>query len=70
MPDVTFNCVMTRDNVEKYKEKFTNNIVVKYDVSEIEFLEFMCQSQLVVMPLDTEAPAGLIAFYQAAANKK
>lgn len=30
----------------------------------------MCQSQLVVTPLDTEAPAGLIAFYQAAANGK
>ena len=28
----------------------------------------MCQSSLVVMPLDTEAPAGLIAFFQAAAN--
>ena len=30
----------------------------------------MCQSQLVVMPLDTEAPAGLIAIYQTAANGK
>lgn len=45
-------------------------MVVKSDVPEKEFLEFMCQSQLVVMPLDTEAPAGLIAFYQATANGK
>ncbi len=70
MPDVTFNCVMTKDNVEKYNEKFTSNMIVKSDVSEMEFLELMCRSQLVVMPLDTEAPAGLISFYQAAANKK
>lgn len=45
-------------------------MVVKSDIPEQEFLEFMCQSQLIVMPLDTEAPAGLIAFYQAAANGK
>lgn len=45
-------------------------MVVKSDIPEQEFLEFMCQSQLVVTPLDTEAPAGLIAFYQAAANGK
>lgn len=37
-------------------------MVVKSDIPEREFLEFMCQSQLVVTPLDTEAPAGLIAF--------
>lgn len=70
MPDVTFNCVMTKDNLEQYKENFCENMVVKSDISEREFLAFMCQSQLVVMPLDTEAPAGLITFYQAAANGK
>lgn len=43
---------------------------VKTEIPEKEFLEFMCKSQLIVMPLDTEAPAGLIAFYQAAANGK
>lgn len=70
MPEVTFNCVMPRDKWEQYKDSFSNNVVVKSDIPEKEFLEFMCQSQLVVMPLDTEAPAGLIAFYQAAANGK
>lgn len=40
------------------------------DVPEKKFLEFMCESELVVMPLDTEALAGLIAFYQATANGK
>lgn len=70
MPEVTFNCVMPNDKWEQHKESFSDNMVVKSDISEKEFLEFMCQSQMVVMPLDTEAPAGLIAFYQATANGK
>lgn len=70
MPEVTFNCVMPNDKFEQYKEDFCDNMVVKSNISEMEFLEFMCQSQLIVMPLDTEAPAGLIVFYQAAANGK
>ena len=70
MPEVIFNCVMPKDRFEEYKENFGKNMVVKSDIPEREFLEFMCQSQLVVTPLDTEAPAGLIAFYQAAANGK
>lgn len=70
MPEVTFNCVMPKGKFEQYKEDFDKNMVVKSDIPEKEFLEFMCQSQLMVMPLDTEAPAGLIAFYQAAANGK
>lgn len=70
MPEVTFNCVMPKNKFDQYKEKFSKNMVVKSDISERKFLEFMCQSQLVVMPLDTEAPAGLIAFYQAVANGK
>ena len=70
MPEVTFNCVMPKDKYEEHKENFGKNMVVKSDIPEQEFLEFMCQSQLVVTPLDTEAPAGLIAFYQAAANGK
>lgn len=70
MPEITFNCVMPRAKYEQYKDGFGKNMVVKSDIPEQEFLKFMCQSQLVVMPLDTEAPAGLIAFYQAAANRK
>ncbi len=69
MPEVTFNCVMPKDKFEQHKENFGKNMVVKSDIPEMEFLEFMCQSQLVVTPLDTEVPAGgLIAFYQAAAK--
>ena len=62
MPEVTFNCVMPKDKYEEYKENFGKNMVVKSDIPEQEFLEFMCQSQLVVTPLDTEAPAGIDCF--------
>lgn len=70
MPEVTFNCVMPKDRFEQHKENFGKNMIVKTEIPAKEFLELMCQSQLVVTPLDTEAPAGLIAFYQAAANGK
>ena len=53
MPEITFNCVMPKDKYEEYKENFGKNMVVKSDIPEQEFLEFMCQSQLVVTPSDT-----------------
>ena len=52
------------------KERFGRNVNVKTEISEPEFLELMCQSSLVLMPLNTDAPAGLIAMFQAAANGK
>lgn len=70
IPEVTFNCVIPKEKFEKYKNDFGKNMIVKTNISEKEFLKFMCQSCLVAMPLDTEAPAGLIVFYQAAANGK
>lgn len=70
MPNVIFNCVMPQNRFEQYRENFNSNMMVRSDIPEKEFLEFMCRSQLVVMPLDTEAPAGLITFFQAAANGK
>ncbi|MBQ7775720.1 MAG: glycosyltransferase family 1 protein [Lachnospiraceae bacterium] len=68
MPEVTFNCILSKDEYEIQKQHFGNNVNAKYDVQEEEFLNFMCQSDMVVMPLNTEAPAGLIVLFQAAAN--
>ena len=70
LPDVIFNCVMPKDKFEQYKNSFPPNMNIKTDITEKEYLEIMCQSEIVVMPLDTEAPAGLIALFQAAANNK
>lgn len=70
MPDIQFNIVVPKTIFEEYKDIFGDNVNVKTEIPEPEFLKFMCQSSLVVMPLDTEAPAGLIAIFQAAANGK
>lgn len=70
MLDIQFNVVLPQDVYEQYKNLFGENVNVKSEIPEQEFLMFMCQSSLVLMPLDTEAPAGLIAMFQAAANGK
>lgn len=70
MPDIQFHIVMPKDQFDKYKGTFDKNVTVKTEIPEQEFLWFMCQSSLVIMPLDTEAPAGLTAMFQAAANGK
>lgn len=70
LPEITFNCVMPREKFDQYKDIFSKNIQAKVDIPEKDYLELMCQSQLVVMPLETEAPAGLIGAFQAAANGK
>lgn len=70
MPDIQFNIVVPKDKYEQHKNMFVENVNVKTEIPEQEFLRLMCQSSLVIMPLDTEAPAGLIAMFQAAANGK
>lgn len=68
MPEVQFNLVMSKNEFEKHK--FGKNVNAHYDISQNEFLKLLIESKLVIMPLDTEAPAGLIALFQAAANGK
>lgn len=70
MPNIQFNCVMSECDYNKFKNIFTNNVYAKKEISEQEFLELMNESNIVIMPLNTQAPAGLIALFQAAANNK
>lgn len=70
MPDIQFNVVMPLSVFEKYKNTFGDNVNVKTEIPGSEFLKLMCQSSLVLMPLNTEAPAGLIVIFQAVANCK
>ena len=70
LPDVTFQCIMPRALKEQFVDSIGDNISVKTDVPEDEFMRVLCESQLIVMPLDTEAPAGLTVYFQAAANNK
>ena len=70
MPDVRFNIVVPKKQMDQYKNKVGKNIYIKIEISEPDFLNLMCSSEIVLMPLNTEAPAGLIAMFQAAANGK
>lgn len=70
LPNVTFNCVMPSALKERFSEMLGHNVYVKTDIPEYEFMELLCKSQLVAIPLDTEAPAGLTVYFQAAANNK
>lgn len=70
MSDIKFNIVVSKEQFQQYEEKLGKNVNVKTEISELKFLELMCQSSFVLMPLDTEAPAGLIVMFQAGANRK
>ena len=70
LPDVTFNCVMPNALKEQFLDVIGYNTYTRTDIPESAFMELLCQSQLIVMPLDTEAPAGLTVYFQAAANNK
>ena len=70
MPDIQFNIVAPTAVFEEYKNFSVDNLNVKTEIPEPDFLRLMCQSAIVLMPLNTEAPAGLIAMFQAAANGK
>lgn len=70
MPHVQFDMIMPKEVYVKYESRFTSNINAKCDVAYGEFMESLCTSSLVCLPLDTEAPAGLIVMFQAAANER
>lgn len=70
LPNIRFNMVMPHNIYIKYQSMFTKNINVKYNISYDEFMKELCGSSVVCLPLDTQAPAGLIVMFQAAANLK
>ncbi|MBR6123319.1 glycosyltransferase [Candidatus Saccharibacteria bacterium] len=70
MPDVSFRAIMSQNDYKYYQNVITENVTVMVDVSYEKFCEVIFQSQIVALPLDTEAPAGLIVFFQAIANER
>lgn len=70
MPDTIFNLVMPQQCFEEYKSFFGKNVNAKFDIPEDEFAKLMLESELMVMPLNTEAPAGLIVLFHAAGSDK
>lgn len=70
MPEVSFNIVVPENVFKQYKDNISSNINIKCNLSYDDFMVEMCKSEIVCLPLDTEAPAGLIVLFQAAANRK
>lgn len=68
MPDVPFTLVMPTDVYMTVKDTLPKNVTALHNVPMQEFIDEMCKASLVALPLDTEAPAGLIVLFQAAAN--
>ena len=70
MPHVQFHLVMPKVTYDEYQHELSSNVVAKYNLSMEDFMKEMCTCEIVALPLDTEAPAGLIVLFQAAANMK
>lgn len=70
MPHVLFHLVMPKVTYDEYQHELPNNVVAMYNISMEDFMKEMCSCEIVALPLDTEAPAGLIVLFQAAANMK
>lgn len=70
IPEVDFNMIVPRNVYDRYSTHCGSNIRLETDLNYDEFLLHLSESQIVALPLDTEAPAGLIVMFQAAANMR
>lgn len=74
MPNVKFYLVMMKDMERRFYHemdgKYPENVQVMTNIPYRSFMKCLCQSKIVCMPLDCEAPQGLIVMYEAAANNK
>ena len=70
MPHVQFHLVMPKVTYDEYQHELPSNVVARYNISMEDFMKEICSCEIVALPLDTEAPAGLIVLFQAAANMK
>ncbi len=69
-PNVKFHLVMPDGVYHEVVDNLPSNVVAKHNIPREDFMREMCSCELVALPLDTEAPAGLIVLFQAAANSK
>lgn len=70
LPDVNFTFIMPKDKFNAFNLTLPSNVTAKTNVTIEVFIKDMCECELVALPLNTEAPAGLIVMFQAAANIK
>lgn len=69
MKTIKFYVAMDEFLYKSYKKVIPQNVVVKTNISYLEFL-CMRKASIVCLPLNTESPAGLIVMFQAASNSK
>ncbi len=70
MPDVEFHFVMPEEAYHEFELNIPINVIAKHNIPLDAFMKEMCSCEIVTLPLNTEAPAGLIVLFQAAANRK
>lgn len=74
VPEVRFYMIMTSDMERRYfgsmNGAYPANVKVLTDIPFRDFMRCLCQSKIVCMPLDSEAPQGLIVMFEAIANGK
>ena len=71
MPEVRFVFVMPRAVMKSIpKGSLPGNIHLFCDIALDEFNRLLQESSIVMLPLDTDAPAGLIVLFQAASQQK
>lgn len=70
MPEMRFKLIMPGDVWNAIGASLPQNVTCRHDIPVDEFLNEMASSEVVCLPLDTEAPAGLIVLFQAAAMNK
>lgn len=69
MPKIKFRLVATKSILQGLGS-IPPNVTIINDIPLSEFVREMCQASVICNPLDTEAPAGLLVIFRAAANDK
>lgn len=70
MPDTTFTIVFPDHILNSLNQRIPQNVRALHDIPYESFIQEMAAARIVCLPLDTEAPAGLIVIFQAAALGK
>lgn len=70
LENVNFLFVMSSTDFDIYSASLPSNVTVITNVPYDEFLYNICESEIVTLPLNTWAPAGLTVLFQAIANNK
>lgn len=66
LPQIKFHFIMSKKDFASYKDITPVNVTLKSSIPRNEFYKEISECSLMVMPLNTEAPAGLLTFFYGA----